>query len=40
VVFLVLLGLFVLLLIWLLPKLLRGVKLVFGPLFIRTDKGT
>ncbi len=40
VVFLVLLGFFVLLLIWLLPKLRRGVKLVFGPLFIRTDKGT
>jgi type II secretory pathway component PulF len=37
-VFLVLLGLFVLLLIWLLPKLLRGVKLVFGTLFIRSDK--
>jgi hypothetical protein len=33
VVFLVLLGVFVVLLIWLLPKLLRGVRLVFGGLF-------
>lgn len=31
--FLALLALFVLLLIWLLPKLLRGVRLVFGRLF-------
>lgn len=30
VVFLVLLALFVLLLIWLIPKLLRGIRLVFG----------
>jgi hypothetical protein len=33
VVFLVLLGVFVVLLIWLLPKLLRGVRMVFGGLF-------
>jgi hypothetical protein len=32
-VFLVLLGVFVVLLIWLLPKLLRGVRMVFGGLF-------
>lgn len=32
VVFLVLLGVFVLLLIWLLPKIVRGVRLVFGKL--------
>jgi hypothetical protein len=32
-VFLVLLGVFVVLLIWLLPKLLRGVRTVFGGLF-------
>lgn len=31
--FLVLLGVFVLLLIWLLPKLFRGVRLIFGRLF-------
>jgi hypothetical protein len=33
VVFLVLLGVFVLLLIWLLPKIFRGVRMVFGGLF-------
>lgn len=33
VVFLVLLGLFVVLLIWLLPKVFRGVRLVFGRFF-------
>jgi hypothetical protein len=33
VVFLVLLGAFVLLLIWLLPKLFRGFRMVFGRLF-------
>jgi hypothetical protein len=33
VVFLVLLGVFVVLLIWLLPKLLRGLRMVFGGLF-------
>jgi type II secretory pathway component PulF len=40
VVFLVLLGVFVLLLIWILPKLLRGAKLVFSRLFTRTSEGT
>lgn len=38
VVFLALLGCFVLLLVWLLPKLLRGVKLVFGRLFGGADR--
>jgi hypothetical protein len=33
VVFLILLGIFVLLLIWLLPRLVRGLRLVFGRLF-------
>jgi hypothetical protein len=33
VLFLVLLGVFVLLLVWLLPKLFRGIRLVFGRLF-------
>lgn len=33
VTFLVLLGIFVILLVWLLPKLFRGVRLVFGSFF-------
>ncbi|HZV55341.1 MAG TPA: DUF4126 domain-containing protein [Rhodocyclaceae bacterium] len=33
VVFLVLLGVFILVLIWLLPKVFRGVRMVFGRLF-------
>jgi len=33
VVFLVLLGVFILLLLWLLPKLFRGIRLVFGRFF-------
>lgn len=33
VLFLVLLGVFVLLLLWLLPKVFRGVRLIFGRLF-------
>ena len=36
--FLILLGLFILLLIWLLPRIYRGVRAVFGGLFGRTQK--
>ena len=39
-VFLVLLAVFVLLLIWLLPKVFRGVRLVFGRLFGGAGTGT
>ena len=33
VVFLIILGGFVILLIWLLPKLIRGIRMLFGRLF-------
>lgn len=39
VLFLVLLGFFIILLVWLIPKLLRGVRLLFGR-FSRSGKGT
>ena len=38
VLFLVLLGIFVILLIWLLPKLIRGIRLTFGS-FFRATRG-
>lgn len=37
-IFLALLALFVLLLLWLLPKLMRGVRLLFGRLFGRQER--
>ena len=40
VLFLVLLGIFIVLLIWLLPKVFRGLRLVFDRLFTRTSDET